>query len=106
MTPTCLLPLAVCKLPHTTTPLSSLAKSASPVWPACRLLLSLEDSTCRFVGDFTAADVIMSFPVETLKDRTAGFDKYPHLAKYLEQVHERPAYKRAEEKGGKLELVG
>jgi glutathione S-transferase len=59
-----------------------------------------------FVGEFTAADVIMSFPVETLKDRTAGFDKYPHLAKYLEQVHERPAYKRAEEKGGKLELVG
>lgn len=59
---------------------------------------------CRFVKDFTAADVIMSFPIEGTKERM-GLDKYPHLQKYLDTIHERPAYKRAEEKGGKLSMV-
>jgi glutathione S-transferase len=58
------------------------------------------------VGDFTAADVIMSFPIEVTEQRMGSLDGFPHLAKYLEQIHERPAYKRALEKGGKFELVG
>ncbi len=57
------------------------------------------------MGDFTAADIIMSFPMEATEHRMGGFAKFPHMAKYIEQIHERPAYKRAVEKGGKLEFV-
>ena len=58
----------------------------------------------RFVRDFSAADVILSFPIEGTKARL-GLDKYPHLQKWLDTIHARPAYKRAEERAGKLEMV-
>ncbi len=57
-----------------------------------------------FAGDqFSAADIQMSFPVEAAQ-RRFGFDTYPHIQKYLKKFHERPAYKRALEKGGELKL--
>ena len=54
-----------------------------------------------FAGDeFSAADVIMSFPVEVSADR-AGLDaSRPRLWNYLERIHARPAYRRARERGG------
>ena len=60
---------------------------------------------CRFVGDFTAADEIMHYPVEVTEHRDGGFTNFPHLAKYLQQVEERPAYKRTIEKIGKNEPI-
>ena len=59
---------------------------------------------CRFVKDFSAADVILSFPLEGTKIKL-GFEKYPHLQKWLDTIHARPAYKKAEERAGKLEMV-
>ena len=54
-----------------------------------------------FAGDeFSAADVIMSFPVEVSVER-AGLDaSRPRLWNFLERIHARPAYLRARERGG------
>jgi glutathione S-transferase len=51
-------------------------------------------------GDFTAADIQMSFPIEAAAAR-AGLDAgRPKLWQFLERIHARPAYQRALEKGG------
>ncbi|PTQ11697.1 glutathione S-transferase [Sphingomonas oleivorans] len=54
-----------------------------------------------FAGeDFTAADVMMSFPLEISCQR-AGLDgSRPNLMDWLERIHARPAYGRALERGG------
>ncbi len=54
-----------------------------------------------FAGaEFTAADVIMSFPLEAARAR-AGLDaRYPRLQEWLERIHARPAYQRALASGG------
>jgi len=55
-----------------------------------------------FAGtDFTAADVMMSFPLEAVAQRaglTAG--SHPALHAWLVRIHARPAYRRALERGG------
>jgi glutathione S-transferase len=54
-----------------------------------------------FAGnEFTAADVMMSFPLEAARSR-AGLDgRYPHLIEWLARVHARPAYGAALRRGG------
>lgn len=54
-----------------------------------------------FVGDaLTAADVMMSFPLEAARQR-AGLDRSrPKLIAWLDRIHVRPAYARALAKGG------
>jgi len=54
-----------------------------------------------FAGpEFTAADIQMSFPVEAAAQR-AGLDQSrPHLMTFLKRIHERPAYRKALERGG------
>ena len=55
-----------------------------------------------FTGaDFTAADVMMSFPLEASRGR-AGLtaEAYPNVSDWLERCHARPAYGRALERGG------
>ena len=54
-----------------------------------------------FAGDeFSAADVMMRFPVEVSAER-AGLDaSRPRLWAFLERIHARPAYRRARERGG------
>ena len=47
----------------------------------------------------TAADVMMSFPVEAAGSR-ASLDGYPLLAAWLAGIHARPAYQAALRKGG------
>jgi glutathione S-transferase len=56
-------------------------------------------------GEFTAADIQMSFPLEAAAAR-AGLDaNRPQLMAFLERIHARPAYRRALEKGGAYELL-
>ena len=50
-------------------------------------------------GELTAADVNLSFPIQAAK-LMYGLDAFPNLARFLERVHSRPAYKRALERGG------
>jgi glutathione S-transferase len=58
-----------------------------------------------FAGpDFTAADIQMSFILE-IAERGSRLKDYPNLAGLLKRLHDRPAYKRAIEKGGPLELM-
>lgn len=52
---------------------------------------------------FTAADVQLFFPIEAAEAR-ADLGAYPNVAAYLERLRARPAYARAIEKGGELEL--
>jgi glutathione S-transferase len=53
-----------------------------------------------FAGDqFTAADIMMSFPLEAGRSR-APYDDRPHVEAFLTAIHARPAYQRALERGG------
>lgn len=54
-----------------------------------------------FAGaEFSAADVIMSFPVEVSVERAGLDESRPHLWSFLKRIRARPAYQRARERGG------
>jgi glutathione S-transferase len=83
---------------------------AAFIGPQIKLHLDyLEDELSHskwFVGeDFTAADVQMSFPLEMATARGVLDESRPHLVAFLRRVHERPAYRRALERGGKYDFV-
>jgi glutathione S-transferase len=53
-----------------------------------------------FAGpDFTAADIMMSFPLEAGAAR-AGAGSRPRVQAFLDRIHARPAYRQALERGG------
>ena len=53
-----------------------------------------------FAGaEFTAADIIMSFPLEAAADR-AGAGAHRNIGSFLQRIHARPAYAAALERGG------
>jgi glutathione S-transferase len=54
-----------------------------------------------FAGaEFSAADIMMSFPVEAAAQRGGALEGRPKLAAFLSKIHARPAYRAALEKGG------
>ncbi|MDP3801435.1 glutathione S-transferase family protein [Brevundimonas sp.] len=54
-----------------------------------------------FAGDaFSAADIMMSFPVEAAGSRVGYGPDKPRLKAFLQRIHARPAYQRALERGG------
>jgi len=54
-----------------------------------------------FAGDaFTAADIMMSFPLEASRHRAGLDESRPNLIDWLERIHARPAYGAALKKGG------
>ncbi len=56
--------------------------------------------TGHFIGDdWTAADVMLSFPAEIAVMQGYG-DRCPKLAEFVAAIHDRPAWKAAREKGG------
>jgi glutathione S-transferase len=64
------------------------------------------EKTTWFAGpDFTAADIQMSFPVEGASVRGGLDASRPRLWEYLGRIHERPAYRRALERGGPYALL-
>jgi glutathione S-transferase len=59
-----------------------------------------------FAGtEFSAADIQMSFPLEAASVRGGLDESRPKLWSFLKAIHERPAYLRALERGGKYELL-
>lgn len=59
-----------------------------------------------FAGhEFTAADIQMSFPLEAAAARAGLNESRPNLMRFLNQIHMRPAYQRALERGGAYALV-
>ncbi len=65
-------------------------------------LMESELGRSAFFGgaDFTAADVMMSFPVEAGANRGEGLGDHPKLLAWLATIHARPAYRTALERGG------
>ena len=54
-----------------------------------------------FAGEeFTAADVMMSFPLEAARQRAGLGPAHPNLLDWLERIHARPAWAEALKKGG------
>ena len=54
-----------------------------------------------FAGEaFSAADIMMSFPVEAAGSRVGYGPDKPKLTAFLKKIHARPAYQRALERGG------
>lgn len=54
-----------------------------------------------FAGDeFTAADVMMSFPLEASRQRAGLGPAHPNILDWLERIHARPAYAEALRRGG------
>jgi len=51
-------------------------------------------------GAFTAADIMMSFPLEVARGRAGLGEERPNLIDWLERIHARPAYDRALRAGG------
>lgn len=79
--------------------------------PQLRLHLGWMEQTLAgsawFTGErFTAADIQMSFPVQAAALRAGPMTDYPNLQAFLARIAERPAYKRAEQRGGALDKVG
>ena len=63
----------------------------------------LHKSTWFAGEEFTAADIQMSFPLEVVAMIKEQVESRPKLKEFVERIHERPAYKRAIERGGKYE---
>ena len=54
-----------------------------------------------FAGDdFTATDIMMSFPLEASRSRGGLDESRPNLMDWLERIHARPAYGEALARGG------
>jgi len=54
--------------------------------------------------EFSAADIIMSFPFEGFASR-GNIALYKNISAFLNRIHARPAYKKAVEKGGPYALI-
>lgn len=77
---------------------------SSLVAPNVANILDLWEATLAktpwFAGQaFTAADIMMSFPVEAAAVR-AGAKSRPHIKAWLDAIHARPAYQAALKRGG------
>ncbi len=53
----------------------------------------------------TGADVLMIFPLQAAMARGRARAAYPRVAAYVDRVEARPAYQRAIERGGPLEIL-
>ena len=51
-----------------------------------------------FAGDFSFADIQMSFPIVALQERVAG--QYPQLKAFAERIQQRPAFQKAQAQSG------
>ncbi len=59
-----------------------------------------------FAGpEISAADVMMSFPLEAARTRLKLDGIRPKIIDWLERIHARPAYKAALERGGPYEIL-
>src|SRR5438105_1590381 len=56
-------------------------------------------------ADFTAADVMMSFPLEVAASRGGLDASAPKLTDWLARIHTRPAYQSALQRGGPYSIL-
>ncbi len=65
---------------------------------------TLGDSEWLAGDEFSAADIIMSFPLESFAAR-GNIALYKNIAAFLDRIHARPAYQQAVDKGGPYGLI-
>jgi glutathione S-transferase len=65
----------------------------------------LRKSTWFAGSEFTAADIQMSFPLEMFAMHSEQVESRAKLKEFLDRIHERRAYKRALERGGKYDFA-
>lgn len=65
---------------------------------------TLEDNTWFTGEDLTGADIQISFPLLAASTRT-DLTAFPNIRRFLEQMQSRPAYQRAQEKGGAYQAL-
>ena len=53
-----------------------------------------------FAGEFSFADIQMSFPLIAMQSRAPG--KYPNIIAYIKRISQRPAFQQAEQKEKQL----
>ena len=75
------------------------------VWPNVKRQLDFMEAELGqhrwFAGDdFSAADVMMSFPLEAAASRAGLNASRPKLMAFLRRIHQRPAYQKALQRGG------
>ena len=59
-----------------------------------------------FAGEqLSGADIQMSFPLEAAHSRGLIDRRYSHIEGFLRRIHERPAYQRALQRGGKYDYA-
>ncbi|MEN3971340.1 glutathione S-transferase [Sphingomicrobium sp. XHP0235] len=59
-----------------------------------------------FAGpDLTAADMMMSFPMEAAQSRAGLDERYPNIRAWLKRCHEREAYQAALARGGSYDYA-
>lgn len=54
-----------------------------------------------FAGEFSFADIQMSFPLIAMQSRAPG--KYPNIIAYIKRISQRPAFQQAEQKEKQFE---
>lgn len=60
-----------------------------------------------FAGrSFSAADIMMSFPLEAAAAGAGLDERFPRLMDWLQRIHARPAYHRALQTGGPYRMIG
>lgn len=64
----------------------------------------LAEATWFAGGHFSAADIQMSYPLQAALERSRL--KLPNIAAFVARIQARPAYQRAESRGGPFELPG
>jgi glutathione S-transferase len=104
--------IAGAKMPFFVRPIVSKIRSTAMgafIGPQLKLHLDYMESELAkgqwFCGEFSAADVAMSFPLEIAVKRAGLNDSRPNLMGFLRRIHDRPAYKRALERGGKYDYA-
>jgi glutathione S-transferase len=65
----------------------------------------LEKSEWFAGGEFSAADIQMSFVLEAAASRGGVGDEHPKLKQFQDRIHARPAYRRALERGGQYDYA-
>jgi glutathione S-transferase len=64
----------------------------------------LSDNEWLAAGRFTAADVQLGYALVASSGRTGWGEKYPAIGAYISHLQARPAYQKAIEKGGPVQL--
>lgn len=86
------------------------AAQAGFIRPRLKALLDQAEtdlSTAPWFGgdNFTAADIMISYPLESAQSRGLLTDAYPNCADWLERATARPAFLRAQEKDGRSSRI-